>query len=119
MTPVKTLLLGDTNLIDVRATDLGEDCFVPTIKDASINLMTCWVSEKLNWCPDKCILYCGIHDILEGISPNGLLDNLGTLIAELKWINENMDICVCHLVPTLIVDEYEVPINCFNNQLDS
>ena len=100
VTPVKTLLLGDTNLIDAQAADLEENCFMRTIKDANIDLMTCWVSEKLNWSPDKCILYCGIHDILEGTSPNSVIDNLGTLIAELKQVNENMDICVCHLVPT-------------------
>ena len=117
MVTERTLFLGDTNLKDVKSTDLGENCYIRTINGANIDLMRCWVTEKLNWSPSRCILYCGINDIIDGLAPNTILDNLGTMITELKNVNESMQIYICQLVPTLRADEYEQTIHYYNNQL--
>ena len=63
--PEGTLLLGDTNLSAVRASDLSSCCSIRTIKGANIDLVKCWISEKLQWVPANCILYCGLQDILD------------------------------------------------------
>ena len=112
-----TLLLGDTHLCDVRQSDLGKDTYIRTIKGTNMDLMRCWVSEKLNWKPARCIVVCGMHDILDGDTPAVVLDHLGTLISELKIVNENMDIFVCQMVPSLKVDELEETISYYNCQL--
>lgn len=114
---VKTLILGDTNLSNITSSDLGEDCSVRTIKEANIDLIRCWVAEKLNWIPSRCILYCGIFDVLDNATPNKILDNLGTLVSELKEKNEDMEIYICQLVPTLNSDELQARINEYNDQL--
>lgn len=116
-TPKGTLLLGDNNLVPVRASDLNKQCSVRTIREANIDLVKCWVSEKLQWVPKCCILYCGIQDILDGSIPAEIFDKLGSLVANLKQVNEDMNIYVCELVPILKVQEYDEKINNFNNQL--
>ena len=45
--PEVTLLLGDTNLSTVRASYLSSCCSIRTIKGANIDLVKCWISEKL------------------------------------------------------------------------
>ena len=55
----RTLLLGDTNLLQVKASDLGKNCFVRTIKGGNCNLISAWVAKTLNWKPSNCILVCG------------------------------------------------------------
>jgi len=113
----KTLLLGDTNLSYVRAADLGEDCFIRTIKEANVDLLKCWVEEKLNWSPTRCILYCGLQDILEDASPTTILDNVGMLISILKQRCDNMEFYICQLVPTLKEGNLNDKILSFNEQL--
>ena len=115
--PEGTLLLGDTNLTNVRATDLGRQCYVRTINGGNIDLIRCWVAEKLNWMPSRCILVCGIHDILDEVNPSKILDDLGALVAELKKINENMEIHICELLPTLQQEEFGEKIEYYNGQL--
>ena len=115
--PEGTLLLGDTNLTNVKATDLGKQCYVRTITGGNVDLIRCWVSEKLNWVLSRCILVCGIHDILDEVSPSRILDDLGALMTELKKINENMEIYLCELLPTMRQEEFEEKIEYFNNQL--
>ena len=95
----KTLLLGDDNLRGVRVSDLGENCSVRTIKDATIDLLKCWVDEKLDWTPSKCIIYCGTHDMIENENLVSVFDNLGALISELKSRRENIELFVCELAP--------------------
>ena len=112
-----TLLLGDTNLSPVRASDLSNNCSVRTIKGANIDLLKCWISEKLQWVPSNCILYCGLQDILDKSTPSDIFDRLGSLIAELKQINENMNIHICELAPIPNVCDYDEHINNFNNQV--
>ena len=115
--PEGTLLLGDTNLSPVRASDLSDHCSVRTIKGANIDLLKCWISEKLQWVPSNCILYCGLQDILDKATLNDIFDRLGSLVAELKKINENMNIHVCELAPIPNVNDYDEHINNFNNGL--
>ena len=115
--PERTLLLGDTNLCFVRATDIGQDCSIRTIKDANVDLMKCWVEEKLNWTPTRCILYCGFQDILDDVTPSTILDNVGMLISNLKQKYENVEISICQLVPTMREDGLKDRISTYNNQL--
>ena len=46
-----------------------------------------------------------------------IFDRLGFLIAELKQVNENMNIHICELAPILNVGDYDELINSFNNQV--
>ena len=115
--PEGTLLLGDTNFTTIRTSDLHNQCSVRTIKDANIDLMKCWVSERLHWAPKCCILYCGLQDILDRSMSADIFDKLGSLIASLKEVNEEMCIYICELTPVLKVEEYDESINIFNNQL--
>ena len=113
----KSLFLGDTNLTHVLSSDLDKDCAIRTIKGANVNLIKSWVTEKLNWAPERCFLYCGFQDILDEVTTNDILDSVGAPVTELKLLNENMDICICQLVPSLKADEYEAKINHYNTQL--
>lgn len=47
--PEKTLLLGTSNLTEVRSSDLGKHCSIRTIQGAAMDLLRCWVNEPLNW----------------------------------------------------------------------
>ena len=116
--PEDTLLLGDTNLSAVRASDLSSLCSVRTVKGANIDLIKCWIAEKLQWVPSNCILYCGLQDILDKSTPSDIFDQLGSLVAELKRVNENMTIYICELAPIPNVLDFDEYINNFNNQLD-
>ena len=115
--PVGTLLLGDTNLSAVRASDLSSCCSIRTIKGANIDLVKCWISEKLQWVPSNCILYCGLQDILDKSATSDIFDGLGSMVTELKQANENMNIYICELAPIPNVQDFDEHINNFNNQL--
>ena len=112
-----TLLLGDTNLSYIASSDLGQGCTIRTIKEANIDLMKSWITDKLDWIPARCILYGGIADILENTNPSKILDSIGMLISDLKTKNPDMDIYICQLVPTLQSDELQAKINEFNDEL--
>ena len=112
----KILLLGDDNLYEVRISDLGEDCSVKSINDATIDLMKCWVNEKLEWIPSKCIMYCGTHDLIENDNIVSIFDDLGFLVAELKNVNENIELFVCELAPNL-ENDLDNKIKRFNDKL--
>ena len=55
--PEGTLLLGDANLTDVRISDLDNYGSVRTIRGANIDIIKCWVSEKLPLVPKKNVSY--------------------------------------------------------------
>ena len=119
-TPIKedrTLLLGDDNLTEVRISDFVENCSVRSIKDITLDLAGSWVSENLDYAPDNCILYCGINDLLETESINDVLDNLGSVISELKSKNENINLFACELVPSL-KEDLNAKINQYNEKLE-
>ena len=113
----KTLILGDGNLCRIVSSDLKNNCNIRTIDGANIDVINCWVTEKLNRNPTKCILYCGMEDVLDGQSPNVILDNMGALIGSLKERNESMNIYVCELVPALKAEENISLVKAFNNKL--
>ena len=115
--PEGTLLLGDTNLAAVRTSDLKSNCSIRTLKDANIDLVKCWINEKLQWTPKNCILYCGLQDIIDGTSPADAMDRFGSLVTCLKEVNEEMTIYVCELVPVTNVQDFDENLNNFNNLL--
>ena len=115
----RTLLLGDNNLGDARASDLNSNCLIRTIRGANIDLIKCWISERLQWVPDNCVLYCGLQDILDGTTPSDIFDRMGSMVACLKEKNEAMNIYICELAPVLRVEDFDENINNFNNQLIS
>ena len=112
----KTLLLGDDNLNEVRLSDLEDGCSVKTIKDSTVDLLQCWVNEKLEWAPDKCIIYCGMNDLVDADDVGKILDDFGNLTSELKNKNENIEVFACELAPNL-KNDLDVKINNFNNKL--
>ena len=113
----KHLILGDVNIRNIQVADLSQSWRVRTLAESNYDLMTCWVKEKLLWSPATCIIYGGLFDILEGSEYTVALDNLGTLISELKTKNENMNIYISQLVPTLQSDTLQAKINDFNEHL--
>ena len=117
-TPEKelTLLIGDNNLSEVRLSDLDDNCSVKTIKDTTMDLAGCWVKEKLEIKPTNCIIYCGINDLAENEDVNGILDDLGFFISELKQKNENIKISVCELAPQMKRD-IDDKIGQYNDKL--
>ena len=90
--PERILILGDSTLSEVNSSDLGENCSIRTLQGATMDLARCWVKEELDWSPTKCVLYCGIHEVIEDISPEVVLDNLGSLITDLKSKHENFSL---------------------------
>ena len=111
-----TLLIGDNNVSEVRLSDLGDNCIVKTIKDTTMDLAGCWVREKLDLLPSKCVIYCGSNDLMETENLNNILDDLGSLITELKHKNEKVDIYVCELAPHLKSD-IDSKVNMYNEKL--
>ncbi|KAK3855973.1 hypothetical protein Pcinc_037657 [Petrolisthes cinctipes] len=111
------LLLGDTNLRTIRRSDLQNEYQIRTIFEANMDLLRCWINEKLSHIPSECILYNGITDILEEKSPTTILNNLGLLIADLKETNSDMKVRVCQIVPPPSPQEIQAKIHDYNEQL--
>lgn len=112
-----SLLLGDTNLRQVLCSDLEKNCQIKTITGANMNLLRSWVTEKITQIPSKCVIYNGINDILEGELPATILDNLGSLISDLKEKNNSMKICVCQVVPMPTTQEIQTKTEDYNELL--
>ena len=110
------LLIGDNNLGDLKTGDFAGDCTIRTIPEATMDLAKSWVNEKLNFSPTHCIVYCGIHDLLDDQVPGFILDKLGSLISELKTKNEDITVHVCELSPSLDV-ELNAKIDAYNGKL--
>lgn len=115
--PNNCLLLGDTNLRRILRSDLQNNCWVRTIMGASVDLLRSWVTEKLSQIPSECVIYCGIYDILEEKSPVTILDNLGSLISDLKEKNSNMKVYICEIVPAPMYEEIQAKIEAYNEHL--
>ena len=101
---ISCVLIGDENLSVVRLSDLSGDCSVKTLSETKMDLARCWVQEKLDWAPSKCIIYCGKNDIIENDNLSIILDDFGALVAELKSKNENIELFVCELAPDMNED---------------
>lgn len=120
VTPTLTtnsLLLGDSNLRHILCSDLDKNCQIKTITGANMDLLRSWVNEKLTQTPSICVIYNGINDILEEELPATILDNLGSLISELKEKNNAMKIYVCQVVPTPMTQENLTKIEDYNELL--
>ena len=111
------LLLGDTNLQRVLSSDL-DSCDVRTIRGANVDLLKCWVSEKLNWIPSKCFIYAGLYDLMNNMEPDCILDNITALVGELKEKNNRMDIYVSQLAPTISSEDLQARVADFNEHLN-
>ena len=110
------LLLGDESLTQTKVSDVNKSVTIRTIKGANVDLLRCWVAEKLTWNPTKCIIYCGLHDI-DNTSPDKILDDFDSLISELKEKNYGMCIHICQIVPTLLSEDTQAKIGDFNEHL--
>lgn len=111
------LLLGDSNLRSIYNSDLHHSSSVKTIPGANMDLLKCWVSEKLRKSPSECIIHCGSTDILEEHSSATILDNLGSLISNLKEKNNTMKVYVCQVAPYSTQKEIQEKIRSFNDHL--
>lgn len=49
--------------------------------------------------------------------PTDIVDQLSTLVGERKGKNEEMDICVCQITPTLQSDTLQAKINEISEQI--
>lgn len=64
-----------------------------------------------------CVIYCCVQDIIEGSTPANILDNLGSLISDLKEKNYKMKIYVCQAVPTPMSPDFQAIIADYNEHL--
>lgn len=115
--PSTCLLLGDTNLSPILPSDLHQNCWVRTIPGADMDLIRSWVNEKMHKSPSECILYSGTSDILDEHPPETILDNLGSLISDLKEKNSTMNVFVCKIVPSPLQRDVHCKIEDYNNHL--
>ncbi|KAK7085881.1 hypothetical protein SK128_018279, partial [Halocaridina rubra] len=74
----------DSGLQEVKSSDLHTDVIVRTIKEANMNLLKFWITEKLAYALKHCIVCCGTEDMLDDVTMESLLEDLGTIVAELK-----------------------------------
>lgn len=113
----KTLLLGDSSLREIKTSDLNIGSLVRTVPEANLDLLKAWVTEKLDFTVNECILYGGINDLNEKeCKIEDILDDLGALVAELKIKNESIIVNICELVPALNenqdkISDYNVKLN--------
>lgn len=71
----------------------------------------------LEWTPARCILYCGIHELIDNRSLDLILDDIASLILDFKKKNENMGIYVRELVALLSLDDLANGVRQFNDKL--
>lgn len=115
--PANTLLIGDSNLKNIRMSDLTRTCRVRTIREANIDLMRDWVKEQLQWTPDTCVIYGGMFDLLEGSDVNDIITHLSALICELKNRNDEMNVFVCQPVSFPHNESMQTKISDLNEQI--
>lgn len=63
------------------------------------------------------MIYCGINDILEERPSKNFLDNLGSLISDLKEKNSDMKIYACQVVPPAMLHQCKAEIDAYNDHL--
>ena len=83
---------------------------------ANMDLLRSWVNEQLKTIPSECEIYCGLYDILEGKTPENILDCVGYLISDFKEKNNKMKINVCQIVPVPLSLEIQCNISDYNEQ---
>ena len=114
----KTLLIGDSTLYRVRASDLKETCIVRTIPEANLSLMQSWLADQLVHPLKECIIYCGLQDIMEKSKKSeDILDILGCIVSELKSKNDEIKVKICELVSNDINSDLSERVEHFNIKL--
>ena len=113
----KKLLLGDSTLSQVKSSDLGINTNVRTLPEANFNILKSWITEKLNYSINDCIIYCGIQDLKEDKDPKKILDDLGDLVAAIKSKNDNVTLSICEIIPVLENNNVQDKIDDFNFKL--
>lgn len=117
--PNSSLLLGDTYLLPILRYDLHSNCWVGTVRDASMDPLKSWMTQKLSRIPSECILYNGIHDFLEERAPTRMLDNLGSVISVLKNKNSSMNVYICkimrHPLVKILLPKLRIKMNSLLN----
>ena len=112
------LLIGDSSLKEVKSSDLKQNVMIRTLPETNMNLLKSWIMEKLDHSPKECIIYCGTQDLLdEGVALEKVLDSLGAAVAELKKKNDEINVKVCELIPTLENNGLNTRINQYNSKL--
>lgn len=114
---VNSLLLGDANLRRVHRNDLANNCSIKTFHDANVDLLRSWVTEKMNQPPTTCVIYCGVNDIISETPSDKILDDLGSLISNLKEKLDDMKIYVCQVVPHVIPEQFSAQVEAYNDHL--
>lgn len=115
--PNSCLLLGDENLGEILRSDLHHSCSVRTIPGANMDLLRSWVKENLHISPANCVIYSGTSDVIAEHSSATIIDNLGSLISDLKEKNNNMNVYVCQIVPSPEYQDIQSKIEDCNNHL--
>lgn len=112
-----TLFIGDTNLYNIKTTDLHKMCAIRTFRDSDTDLIKCWVEEKLSWVPEKCIIYSGLFDAKQSKTPSKVIDDLSALVSSLKVKNENMQIHIVQTAPSHKSDTLQAKLNEINDHI--
>ena len=115
----KTLLIGDSCLQEIKASDLNENVLIRTLPEANVSLIKSWIREKLEHpLLSECIIYGGAQDLLgEGEVSETIFDEIGEIITELKNKNEDVNIKICELVPSVKSADISYKINDYNSKL--
>ena len=114
----KILLIGDSTLQEMKSSDLNDNVLIRTLPETNTALLKSWIAEKLDYPLKQCIIYCGFQDLLEeDIDIEKMLDNLGTVVSELKRRNENVQVNICELIPNLLEGNFSDTIDQFNGKL--
>ena len=112
------LLLGDSNNHHVLRSDLAKNCTVRTINMATFDKLREWVAHKLTPVPSTCVINCGLYDMFDDLSPEVILDNVGSLISDLKDKFNSMKIYVCTIAPAPVSCEVKCKIENYTEQLE-
>ncbi|KAK4298597.1 hypothetical protein Pmani_029048 [Petrolisthes manimaculis] len=115
--PNNCLLLGDSNTQHVLRSDLGNNCTVRSINMSTFVKLRNWVTHNLTRLPSTCVINCGLYDLLDDLTPEVILDNVGSLISDLKEKYSNMKIYVCTIAPAPVSRENICKIDNYNEHL--
>lgn len=89
-----TLFGGDTNLNNIKTTDLHKMCALRTLCDSNTDLIKSWVEERTSWVPEKCIIYSGLFDAKQSKTPSKIIYDLSALVSSLRAKTENLQIYI-------------------------
>ena len=73
------------------------------------------MTEKLEHVPSECVILGGVYDINK-LSPEIILDHLGSLISDLKEESSEIKMHVCQVVPLPEPQEVQAKVK-YNNEV--